>query len=89
MNRNSSGGNRFDAYRKKYREYQNFLRKFGRIKEMIPAGNRDGILGGINEGMDAKANRAKIKLLRSKSVRSGVCLQHVKTLIMKWKRICT
>ena len=56
---------------------------------MIPAGNRDGILGGINEGMDAKANRAKIKLLRSKSVRSGVCLQHVKTLIMKWKRICT
>ena len=59
VNRKSSGGNRFDGYGKKDREYQNVLRKIGRIKAMIAAGNLNEILDNSKEGMEDKSNRAR------------------------------
>ena len=57
MNRNSSGGKRFDGNGKKDREYQNVMRKISRIKEMLAACTLDDILDSIKEVMDTKVNR--------------------------------
>ena len=78
VNRKSSDGKRFDSYGKKYREYQNALRKIGRIKAMISAGTLSEILDISKEEMDTKAKKVREKLLRSKSVRSSAHGRHMK-----------
>ena len=55
VNRKSSCGKRFDGYGKKDREYQNVLRKIGRIKAMISAGTLEDLLDSSKEGMEYKA----------------------------------
>ena len=62
---------------RKYREYQNVLRKIGRIKAIIAAGALNEFMDISKEGMDAKAKRAREKLLRIKSIRIGTQRQHV------------
>ena len=44
VNRKSSGGNHFDGYVKKDREYQNVMRKIGRVKEMMAASTLNELL---------------------------------------------
>ena len=77
MNGNSSGGKRFDSYEKKNMEYQNLLRKIGRIKAMIAADTLDELLDSNKEGMYTKAKRERGKLLRSNFLRSGAHGRHV------------
>ena len=52
-------------------EYQNLLRNFVKIKEIIASGNLGELLYRRKQFMDANAKRAREKLLSSKSIIKG------------------